>query len=496
MNFTKDKSDLMGIFLLILGLLLFAFLICTVIKMPFISNDEWYTMGMMQLPLHNIIKVTAGDVHPPMFYIILYGFMSFFKLLSIDIDLIYIMKITAMVPYILLFILSITKIRKDYGLLTAGVFSFTIIAMSDYFYYFLIGRMYTWPLLFLILAFICIKELIEKRDFKYWLLLTVFSVLAAYSHYFAAIPIILIYLALLVYLLLNRNEEFFKPELKKYFISAILGILCYLPWTFVLLNQMKQVHSSYHINTITLDKIIEFFAYYLSISNNKFIQLGACIIILFVFLILMMKYANTKKAEDFYVSLGVFAFIATIGFALMVSFIFRPILTVRYLIPVIGLVWLCISIKLGSVDFKKIALPIILLLIVVGAFNVYHEFNDIRDEWSTTVNDKNVLDSINNEDTVMVYLSTNKYCRFNGYLDNVSEKYSAYVIDNKTSDISFAGLDLNYDPLVIPDDLKDHSDKNIYVPLQDTRDPPKGDGFKFTEIAEMQHSKIYKIESK
>lgn len=72
MNFTKDKSDLMGIFLLILILLLFAFLICTVIKMPFISNDEWYTMGMMQLPLHNIIKVTAGDVHPPMFYIILY----------------------------------------------------------------------------------------------------------------------------------------------------------------------------------------------------------------------------------------------------------------------------------------------------------------------------------------------------------------------------------------------------------------------------------------
>ena len=91
MNFTKDKSDLMGIFLLILGLLLFAFLIGIVIKKPFISNDEWYTMGMMQLPLHNIIKVTAGDVHPPMFYIILYGFMSFFKLLSIDIDLIYIM---------------------------------------------------------------------------------------------------------------------------------------------------------------------------------------------------------------------------------------------------------------------------------------------------------------------------------------------------------------------------------------------------------------------
>ena len=43
---------------------------------------------------------------------------------------------------------------------------------------------------------------------------------------------------------------------------------------------------------------------------------------------------------------------------------------------------------------------------------------------------------------------------------------------------------------------KDYSDKNIYVPMQDTRSPPKGNGFKFTEIAEMQHSKIYKIESK
>lgn len=494
MNFKENKSDLMGCSLLILSILLFGVLAFLAIKYLFISNDEWYTMGIINLSLPNMLQVTAGDVHPPMFYLILYGFIFLFKLFSINIDLVYIMKITAMTPYVILLVVSLTKIRKDYGLLSAGIFSFTIIAMCNFFTYYLIARMYSWPLLFLILAFIYLKDVIEKGDLKYWILLSLFSVLGAYGHYFAAIPLIIIYLALFIYLLTKRDEDSFKPQLKKYLISAILAILCYLPWSFILLNQINQVHNSYHIRTLTLNKIIECTAYYLSISGNYFIQIGACIAIAVVFLILIWKYYNTRKDDDFHTFLGVFAFVATICFALIVSFAYKPILTPRYLLPVSGLVWLTVSIKLGTVDLRKIALPIIILILIVGAFNVYHEYNDIMDEWDSTLHVKEVTDPINNNNSVFVYSSTNKYCRFNEIFNNISEKYSGYDTPDTSGEIELDGLDLKYEKIVIPDYLREHPDKNVYVPMQDTVKPLHGDEYKFTSVGHVQHSHIYKVE--
>ena len=494
MNLKENKSDIVGYSLLVLSLLVFAFLAFLAIKYPFISNDEWYTMGIINLSLPNMIQVTAGDVHPPIFYLILYGFIFLFKFLSINIDLVYIMKITAMTPYLILFVVSLTKIRKDYGLLSSGIFSFTIIAMCNFFTYYLIARMYSWPLLFLILVFIYLKDVIEKGDLKYWILLTLFSVLGAYGHYFVAIPLIIIYLSLFIYLLTKRDENSFKPQLKKYLMSAILAILCYLPWSFILLNQINQVHNSYHIKTLTLNKIIECIAHYFSISSNYFIQLGACIILMAVFLILIWKFYNTRKDEDFHTFLGVFAFIATICFALIVSFTYKPILTPRYLLPCSGLVWLSVSIKLCNVDFKKIALPIIILILIVGAFNVYHEYNDIMDEWESTMHVREVTDPLNNNNSVFVYASTNKYCRFNEIFNNISEKYSGYDTPDSSEEIELDGLDLKYEKIVIPDYLSVHPDKNVYVPMQSSVEPPHGDEYKFTSVGTVQHSNIYKVE--
>lgn len=494
MSLNKDKSDLMGIFLLILSILIFGLLIYHAIKYPFLSNDEWFTLGIINLSIPNMVHVTAMDVHPPLFYLILYGFINFFKLLSINIDLIYVMKITAMFPYIILFIVALTKIRKDYGLLTAGLFSFTLISMCNFFTYFLISRMYSWALLVVVLAFISLIDVIEKGNLKYWILLTLFALIAAYLHYFAAIPIVVMYLALFIYLIAKRDYGNFKSQLKKYFLSVVIAILCYLPWSFILLGQMKQVQNNYHIHALTMEKIINNLSYYLSISNNHFIQLAACAIILVVFLIFIWKYYKTRSDKDFFIALGVFVFLATIGFAIFASLTYKPILVRRYLFPAIGVLWLCISIKLGSVDFKKIALPVILLILIIGAFNVYHQHDIVLDKWDDTLYAKNITDSINNNDSVIIIPSTNKYCRFNELFDNVSEKHSAYVINNKTHVCDYDGLGLNDDPIVIPDYLIEHPDKNVYIPIGKTAKTPKGDGFKFTSIGTVQNSNIYKIE--
>ena len=176
------------------------------------------------------------------------------------------------------------------------------------------------------------------------------------------------------------------------------------------------------------------------------------------------------------------------------SFAYKPILTPRYLLPVSGLVWLTVSIKLGTVDLRKIALSIIILILIVGAFNVYHEYNDIMDEWDSTLHVKEVTDPINNNNSVFVYSSTNKYCRFNEIFNNISEKYSGYDTPDTSGEIELDGLDLKYEKIVIPDYLREHPDKNVYVPMQDTVKPLHGDEYKFTSVGHVQHSHIYKVE--
>ena len=100
---------------------------------------------------------------------------------------------------ILILILSVTKIKKEYGYLTAGLFAFSMAVMSEFLAYYSVVRMYSWGMLFLILAFAFLKDVLDKNDTKSWALFTIFSVLTAYTHYFAAIPILCIYVALLVY---------------------------------------------------------------------------------------------------------------------------------------------------------------------------------------------------------------------------------------------------------------------------------------------------------
>ena len=70
------------------------------------------------------MRGAISDVHPPLHYLILYA------LSSITQNNLFRLKITSIFPFFLILVISATKIRKDYGWLTFGVFTFTIARMS------------------------------------------------------------------------------------------------------------------------------------------------------------------------------------------------------------------------------------------------------------------------------------------------------------------------------------------------------------------------------
>ena len=87
-------------------------------------------------------------MHPPLYYLILKIFSNVFIYLNISKNYIIIGRITSLLPFYLLFIISLTKIRKEFGWLTAGLFALSVKTMPQLINFTVEIRMYGWAMFF------------------------------------------------------------------------------------------------------------------------------------------------------------------------------------------------------------------------------------------------------------------------------------------------------------------------------------------------------------
>lgn len=492
MNLTK-KYNLIEILPFIISFLFLAVLFYFYIKHPFISIDEGYTKGLINLSFADMISITANDVHPPVYYIITMIFTKICNAINFNFDIVRLMKFPSMIPYFIILIFSFTKIKKDYGLLAGGIFSLAMISMSEFFTFYITARMYSWGMLFLIVSVFYLKDILDNNDLKSWLLFTIFSLLCAYTHYFAAVASVMIYIMLLVWIF-TKGDRNLKDDLKKFFISIIVGIVLYAPWFMPLYTQMHAVHEYYWVEPLTLNTLIQYFSYTLTISNNQIIQLVSMAIVIGTAAIFLKKYIETKNNEDLLLFMCVSTFIGTLLIGYLLSVFYKPILIGRYLLPAAGVFWLGISIKLGNLKSKNsVILIIILLIAMVGALNVYHQMDEISD--SDKLPEYKILDEINNNDTIIIYDSDNHYVRTHNNFNKVYKQFDGYTLDGWSTPEMMYRNDPNvtYERFVLPDDLNKYPDKNVYM-LRTMRNHQFPDYLKADLIGTAQHANIYKLE--
>ena len=167
-----------------------------------------------------MISTTAENVHPPLYYIILKIFCKIFNPLD-NLSFVLLGKVVSLLPVALLLAFSFTKIKKEFGILTAGIFSFSLVSSLGVMTYATVIRMYSWGLFFITIQLAFVYDIIHRKDTRLaWIIFTIASICATYTHYFAAIASIIIYLVLFAYLL-HKN----KKELKKWIASAIVSFV-------------------------------------------------------------------------------------------------------------------------------------------------------------------------------------------------------------------------------------------------------------------------------
>ena len=453
-----NRKDIIGIIFFGLSILTLFYMFLSPLNHLIVHFDEYFTLTLLNMPVGDMITVTAGDVHPPLYYLMGKAFVSITEPLGWD--LLFSLKILSIIPYIIILIVSAAKIRKDFSWFTAGLFAFSLGIMTEFFSHFVRARMYSWAILFVALAFIAFLDLIESKDRKSWILLTVFSVLCAYTQYFAAIAAGAIYLVLLIYII-----KFEREELKAWALSVAAAIILYVPWAFTLLSQLETIHHTYWIPAVNFNTIINALGYFA--YNNDLLFSAAAIIILAIIVFIYSKDGkNTDERNRFLILSGIEIYLGTIILSIIISVVFRPILVIRYLIPVSAVLWLSISILLSKIENRRmflISFALILLLLVNGMATTV-SIND--DLYKNGIEQKEVLDNITqdsdsilivtNPHLIMYFLhlskQTDMYCLNMAQLfgENMTRLHQIYDFE------SYNGNDINKV-------IANSTDENVYI---------------------------------
>lgn len=327
-----------------------------------IWTDEAFTIQLLKGNFSEIIAGTAEDVHPPFYYLYLKVFTMLFG------DSLQVMKIASILPMTATLVLGATIIRKRFGNETALLYLLFFTCMPCTMEFAVQVRMYSLAVLFVtgcgIFAFLAFEEG-RKRDFA---LFGICGVLAAYTHYFAFMAVIviagLLFLAILVW---NRKR------IRAWGISAAAMILAYLPWLPVFINQVVSVRKGYWISEITVESVWGYFEWTFGLS----IVPGT----VFLFL-LLLKAVSTynvvritlyKSKVDIYALLCMLVPALTTITGVIISTYKTPIYRDQYIFPALGLLALFFGIGLRKA--KKILLVLVsglLLLIGAGQYKECH----------------------------------------------------------------------------------------------------------------------------
>lgn len=330
-------------------------------------GDEGFTIRLSQMSFSTMLNTTAEDVHPPLYYIIV---QLLCKILGYK-DYVY--HLSSIIPYLLTLIVSLTIIRKKWGNETAAILIGFASLLNHSIQFTVEARMYYWGILFILLAYLQLHNIINYNRLKDYLLFTLFGLCAAYTHYYCLVSVTFFYAAILLFMLIKKRYDWAKLA-----ITYGITIICYLPWSYYLLKSFIKTSSDYWIEECPeFSECIEFL--FEGKYHKYFFNILIIVLILALLLELRLLIPNEKSKKiipyslntsgltfsdsTFFIITGVVSVVGTALGGIVVSALFRPMFITRYLFPVSVIAWLLIGICISKLKYKFIYSILIIILI-------------------------------------------------------------------------------------------------------------------------------------
>lgn len=330
-------------------------------------GDEAFSIKLAQMSLSQMLPATAGDVHPPLYYIFMIAAFKIFGKHG------FVFHLVSFLPYFISVIFVLTVIRKRFGRCVSALFITFASLLQNAVQYNVEVRMYSWASLFVLLSFYSLYLVISYEKTLYYILLAAASLAAAYCHYYAMLSVAFFYLGLLL-LAIHRRKSLKKIGML--YLSAVIG---YMPWLLTMIKTFKRTAEGFWMTNVSdfsssiryffeTDK--EWFSFLLFALTLCFLAL----VVLYDSKIISIKKSNGKinisisekktalSDLSWWLIFGVFSATGTIILGELVSYAVRPVYMLRYIYPAASVMWLVISVCVSKLNLRRLISCIILVV--------------------------------------------------------------------------------------------------------------------------------------
>lgn len=313
------------------------------------EQAETWSIWLSHEPIDSLIRYTANGVHPPLYYLLFKGAYTLFG------DETFIYRMVSVVSYLLLLVLINSYVMLKWGSGNAFLMVTLLSLMPNCVTTNIESSMYEYAMLFVACTYMLMYYAIRTHKKRYYSGVAISAILAAYTHYYALLAVILIYAGMIAYSIVRYHcEQDFRRTLLKPLISLGLFIIYCTPWNGFVIKMLISKNKSEWIQSVPSVGKALIYPY----DAELFITIILSAVTLFLITAVSLAFFNVVK-EPFYLRvriskefiwwlyIGIATVILTITIGSVFSIIFKPLFTIRCMYPCIAIIWLiliaCIS---------------------------------------------------------------------------------------------------------------------------------------------------------
>lgn len=329
-------------------LLVGSFLVFFHISHDSLLGDEAYTYSRIDPDLWQIPEVIGEtDTHPPLYYVACKIFAEIFGY-----DRGTLRGFSALGLLAASILLGAGPISRIFNQRVGLIFAFLMLFSSMNLFHAQEIRMYSWATFFMTASattgflYVCDRR---KRDLFFF---GVSSLGGLYIHYYVTLGVFFVHLFLLCWIVL-RKRHLLWPFLAESLVVAAL----FVPWLFYLIQQTAGVSSGYWIGKPTLYGLYNVLRLPFGVTGGFFPNSNYLLAGSLVFFASFLISAYSNRQIPTFASLALSVFSSVLIFILLFSFLIRPILAERYMLPLWGLLFIVVAAEIDHFlkSKKKIA---------------------------------------------------------------------------------------------------------------------------------------------
>ncbi len=348
--------------------------------------DEVYSWDTSQHSLKDIVIISSGDIHPPLFYFTLKFWTSAFG------DSVITMRMLS----VLLNLLSIIFLLKLCGRLHLNekqkLFALFLYAITPLnIYYSQEIRMQSLSLFLALGSVYFFVRSIDKYNWKTNSAYIIFTFLSFYTHYFT----VLLFISQAAYVLyLHYTKELSRKMLFRYLLNFLVPVLLFVPWMTVMIGQIskgqpwRKSQDAFQVFV----EFLKFFNDFIFSTYHNFAVLWTEIIIytfsigliasIVYFIFRLFKTEQNEKYSRY----------KLLSFLICIPLLFGMILSLRQsivfsryfstLVPYLCILIPLILVKISRLNLKRSAAAALVFMLFCGIYNNYYngwKYNDYRD---------------------------------------------------------------------------------------------------------------------